>query len=1268
MNMQTQQNKKSALFLSSTVKNEGISSICAVKQENLLTDDTCQLTSPTFDSPVKRPLIDSQHDMATPSSKRIKKECDDPSFWANKERRLLSSKTTLQNIVSEVAESFESNNCVRSASFQGFGSSNRNLSDEDNTIALKRKERQLESSTQMGASANEVTTGDDNVDVGAPSIDCHEEECLVPSIADHVQPETAKPIRRPLKSLDSGLSEGYAFDHNFFPKLVGVHSALSPTSNIPELGSHNDSQQTTSVPLLKKLVQNQKTRDRNSSPLQNAENAITASSNPNFLGHCKDDKGHAIPKNNDQVMSCETTLLSWTQNATTCDTNFYKRDLLEDSKVRAQNASRTLPITPLTLAANNRRDLPSGFSPKRPDLSHQRINANVFSQREQRTKSPQTAANIRTSTDATAAEHVQDQDSTRHDAVDSTSQMSPLLSPVSPTSHSLIYSSKQTSKKSSKNLKSVNKQEMVNIYRMAARASSRKNQVNGASIHSSPDSSSQKPCDLLFSFTKAGGKNDLFLVVDDEVFAVKRFDYKGVSYLIHTDKKGKASILAKLPEEEKLKLQHNETSSSSVQQFPSDRASACNITSSGSKQPRPTSRQRPTPQYPTETSRSVTALQTFCEETPRKKTQAMTGQQSILDGISRLPDGQGRQKQTTSPDVNKVLSERQAMYGMRTQSDNDRPIFSRSGNLNPEKRELLKQLMNGIRAGASRQEGRLLDTHCPQSVLAACADRQDRPQRSAVPINASSNPRSTHAAWNSCGNQQFNVNPNPADKNQGIAQGNAYSYEQCTCNSEQSTYNRNQAVGIRHQPYDNEEIVDEDSCRNFAKSNTSMTSGSRNPERMKLMNYIACRLASKAERTSSTVNALDYNEPPRAHNGLLRLPSRPCEVKRQTSNRTVVDPASNKATNTSIRRPEELPPLKQCQRLMDLLVGKYNVTASANRSNGGLNSSPRKRRAEATQVDNSPTPLRAQGVMDRWIHFENELWRKRVASLQAEQRHSLYVDKTSDSLIHDDCRSEYTDPQLLNDTRVTSRLHLSQSNTVLSPVSSDGDEISGLIQEPKRRSNDTATKDDQHFRNSVPDSTSASSSNYHSCMSHSSFYGRSYLVCCGQQFCTAKRPPGRETNVSECLANISFDEAVQRSGSAVQRESVPALISGQQRSTGDPRGITEVAESLDDEETDTDDGDVEIISPPPKRYSSPHTLLDVDDKGKDKSPVEQETGTMSNGALRSELVTKIRATRGRIAQENVEWKKKYLYRIQTELENKLAKVCGAADVIVIDDE
>lgn len=1222
--MQTQRNKEKHFSLSSAVKNKGIPSICAVKQENVLINDACQLTSPTFDSPVKRPLVDSHHDMATPSSKRIKQECDDPSFWANKERRLLSNKTSLQNIVTEVADSFEGSTCERNASFQGFESSNRNLPGEDTTMALKRRRRQFECSIQMVPGANEGTAEDKNVEAIVPSIDRHEEERLVSPIADNVHPETAKPVRRPLKSLDSGLSEGYAFDHNFFPKLVGVHSALIPTSSIPELESHHGSQQTTYTPLLKKLVQNQETRHRTSSPLQNTEKTITAASNRNFLGHCKDDKGHTISKKNGQVMSHVTPLLSRTQNATTCNTNFYKRDLLEESRVRAQNASRTVP-------ANTRGDLPSNSSPERAD-SPLRLNANMFSQKEQETKSAQAVASMCKSTDATAVEHAQAQDNKGHDAVDSTSKVSPLHSPVSPTTHDLMYSSKQTSKKSSKRLKSVNKQEMVNIYRMAAGASSRRNEVKSASVHSPPDSASEKPCDLLFSFTKAGGQNDLFLVVNDEVFAVKRFDYKGVSYLIHTDKKGKSSILAKLPEDEKMRLQHD-TRSSSDQQFPSNRAS-------GSKQSRLPSRQRLTPQYPTETSLSVTALQTFSEETSREKAQAMAGQQSILDGISRLTGGQGSQKQTTLPDVNKALSQRQAMYGMRTQRDNVRPIsFPRSGTLNPGRRQLLKQLLNGIRAGAARQKATPVDTPCPQSVPASQQQSssqvsQDRHQGSTVPINASSNPSgSTHAMRNRCDNQQFNVNPNHVDRNQGNAEWNVHSHEECICTSAQSTCN-GAAVGTCHQPYHNEETIVEENCGNFAKSDrsTNRMSGNINPERIKLMNYIARRLASKAEQSSSTVNASEYNRPPGAQDGLLHSPSRRSEVERQTSTRTMEDPLSNRATKASTRRHEELPPLQQCQRLMHLLVRTYDVISDASRNNDELKSSSRKRTAESSQAANSPAPLTAQDAMDRWINCESELSRKKAATPQAEQRHSLYwLDTTSsDSLTDDESRSGYTYHQC--------------------------------------PSENTVTQDDHHVTSSVPEiNTSRSSSDNHSSMSHTSFYGRSYLVCCGQQFRTTKRPPGYDTNVNKCLANNSLNKAVQRSRLAAQRESVPALINDQQRSTNEApvRGIAEVAESFDDQETDTDESnDVEVISPPPKRYSTPNTLLHVDDK----RAVEEETGKISNGALRAELVAKIQATQQRRAQENVEWKKKYLYRIQTELENKLAKVSGAAHVVVIDDD
>ena len=1262
--MQTQQNKETPLFLNSTVKNEGIPSNCPVKQENVWIDDTCQLTSPTFDSSVKRPLIDSQHDMATPSSKRLKHEWEDPSFWADKERRLLSSKTNLQNIVSTVADSFKSSSCLRNgnASFQGFESSNRNLSGEDNTTALKRKGRQFESSTQIVASANEVTTGNETVEVVTSSVDCHKEERSVPSAADHVQPETAKPILRALKSLDSGLSDGFAFDHNFFPKLVGVHSALSPTSSLPELETHRESQQTAYVPLLKKLVQNQETRDTNSSPPQNAENTLAAVSNRNFRGHCKDDKGHAISKNTNQ--SLVTSSLSRIQNATTCDTNLCKPDLFEDSRVHAQNASKTLPSTPLASPADNRLGLLSDFSPKRVNLSVPWMNPSLFGQREHGTKSPQTAANICTSTEATVAGHAQGQDSTRHDAMDSTSQLSSLLSPVSPRTHSPTYSSKQTSKKSSKKLKSVNKQEMVKIYRMASSALSHKNQIKGATVHSPPDSASQKSRDLLFSFTKADGKNDLFLVVGDDVFAVKRFDYKGVSYLIHTDKKGKASILAKLPEEEKLKLQHNDTSSSRGQQFPPNRASACNVTYSSSKQTRHTSRPKVTPQRPSGTSLSITALQTFCEETCGGKAQAVSGQQPIR-GVT---GGQGRQKQTISLDTNEVLSQCQAMYGSRTESDTDGPVsFSRSGNLNLERRQLLKQLLNGIRAGASLRKEPPLDTHRPQSERVnhqhsssqVCAERQHRPQGSAFPINASYTPTSTHAAWNRRGNQQFNVNPNLVDRNQGIDEAHALSYEQCTFTSTQSTCNGNQAVRTWHQPYESEETFDEDNYRNFANSNKSMMSRDRNPERMKLMNYIARRLASKAKRVSSTANASDYNRPP----------SRRSEVERQTSNKTMANTLITRATKASTRRHDELRPLQQCQRLMDPLVGTYNAKSDANCNNGGFKSSSRKTQAKATQDANSPTPPRAQGMMDHWINFENELWRKRVASLQAEQRHPLYVDTTPNSLIDDECRSGNADHHLLNDRKVTSRLLSNESNTVLSPVSSDGDEIADLIQKHKFPSNDTVTQNDPHFTDNIQITTSLS--NYHSRVSHTSLYGRSYLVCSGQQLSTAERPPEHEANVNECLANIAFNQAGGKRGSAVQRESVEALISGQQSSTNDApvNGIAEVAESLDDEETDTDDGDdVEILSPPPKRYSSPSILLDTDDKGIDKRLVDQETSKVSHGALRAELVARIQATRKRRAQESVEWKRKYLYRIQTVLESKLAKVCGAAHVIVIDDE
>ncbi|KAJ7384268.1 hypothetical protein OS493_022902 [Desmophyllum pertusum] len=219
--MQTHHKEATPVFLNTTVNKEETTFMCALKQENASIEKTCQLASPTFDSPVKRPLIDSGHAMTTPHTKRVKQERDwDPSFWENKERLLLSNKTSLQSIVSEVAHSFES---VKNPSFQGmeasdFESSNLNPSGAlDETIALGRK---FESSPPIAAVTKEV--GHENVEALAPTVDSHKENISVlsPIAADQVsQAEATKPILRALKSLESGISDGYAFDHNFFPNL-----------------------------------------------------------------------------------------------------------------------------------------------------------------------------------------------------------------------------------------------------------------------------------------------------------------------------------------------------------------------------------------------------------------------------------------------------------------------------------------------------------------------------------------------------------------------------------------------------------------------------------------------------------------------------------------------------------------------------------------------------------------------------------------------------------------------------------------------------------------------------------------------------------------------------------------------------------------------------------------------------------------------------------------------------------------------------------------
>ncbi|KAJ7384266.1 hypothetical protein OS493_022898 [Desmophyllum pertusum] len=235
--------------------------------------------------------------MTTPYTKRIKQERDwEPSFSENKEG-ISSSITSLQSIVNEVVRSFENdNNYENILSSQrtdnsGFNSTNDTpLSVQKDAIVIERKERQLNSSPQFAADANEVKTGGhENIEASARFVDSHKEKrTVLGSFADQVQAQTTRPILRTLKSLQSGTSEGFAFDHNFFPKLVGVHSISSPTSNSStEVESHLDFQQINrsspaSAPL-EKLGQDQNISDSMEEAVDVYEIDATASSPTNRI-------------------------------------------------------------------------------------------------------------------------------------------------------------------------------------------------------------------------------------------------------------------------------------------------------------------------------------------------------------------------------------------------------------------------------------------------------------------------------------------------------------------------------------------------------------------------------------------------------------------------------------------------------------------------------------------------------------------------------------------------------------------------------------------------------------------------------------------------------------------------------------------------------------------------------------------------------------------------------------------------------------------------
>ncbi|KAJ7384217.1 hypothetical protein OS493_022845 [Desmophyllum pertusum] len=415
-------------------------------------------------------------------------------------------------------------------------------------------------------------------------------------------------------------------------------------------------------------------------------------------------------------------------------------------------------------------------------------------------------------------------------------------------------------------------------------------------------------------------------------------------------------------------------------------------------------------------------------------------------------------------------------------------------------------------------------------------------------------------------------------------------------------------------------------------------------QRIKLMNYIAHRLASKAEEhASSMVNGLDYNI---MHSASRRRH----EAARQIPNGTIAHELNNRTTYASTSRSHQEPPPQQYQQLRGLLVGTPAATTNSMRNFRGVDYSSRKRAAESSQFAQTLTGSRSaplvskmlNGANDRSIIYEDE------SRLAVDQLHPIYVDAT-DSLIDDGCRPGITGQQLLNERRQVSGLQ-SGEVSILSPVS-PGTEVSGFLHELVRPGND-AGFDEQYFTSSVSGHPSRSSTSCESFMTLTSDHGKSLSVNDSQRRSCSKKLVHHLKGIP-CLRSA----VVSRFASMMhQYEALQRLLSNWK--------MMKQMKML----FETDDDVVEIIEPPPKRDSVSNTSLDSEDESESDKTMEEDADKRSNSALRAELVKKIHNTCERIAEEQIDWKKKYLYKMKTALEKKLAHVSGVAEVIVIDDD
>ena len=1036
-----------ANVLQNIVKCEGTRSSCALELR-VSPEENCHLASPTLSCSPKRHLFDIQQEVTTPNTKRIKQETDDYGFYKDKEQLLLPSETSLKNIVSEVAYSLENNTCENILSIQ----SNSNFENASSTrsvqgdviIVLDHTETSLKHLLPIVENTKESEATHENVEPLPYRADSRKERMSVPSNMDQVHFEPKRPILRALKSPDSRGNNGFAFDHNFFPKLVGVHSISSTStataSPSTEIENHYDSQQTSELSLEKR-------------------------------GQCENINNPVTIKNNIDISLTDTSV-----------------------------------------------------SPR----------------------------------------------------------MDPTL------------------------------------------------------INCRTPSPTQKAYDLLFTFTKKDGQSDMFLVVNEEVFAVSRYDHKGNSYLAHTDNNGKTSILARLPEEA-------ETASRIVS---NEKGGTGNALSSAIEQSRPTPSQRVASHYPTANAASVAV-------------RSVQNRESAPANIvqCRIPRVIRGRENDALPNADYVSSEHQVVHG------------SRNGTFNLEKRQLSQRLDHLRKETAGHRQSELAtdlsqwaptdQTHLHPQTGGSYQPRHpvvgnDSLQTSTVHMNVHSSLTNVHVTLNGSRNQQLQLYQSTAGRNERHGAINTRSEQLFTNTATQGRYIGDTAVGNGFLRYSNKETNKQQTSNNMRYSYiaTSPEDEKRIIYENKLMNPIAHQLSSSEEPSTANVsvnrrheaanvkqssfrtivnesfarrvqagtrgevalhpqchtlnayptaenadrhytgkrNGPNFDNNFKIHDIVQRVPVN--HMSRQDSDMLNLQPRIDSPVHNRIPRRAELQAndgtdshnkvleiITSWQRrkqrrsssendslqLRELLLGATpngvtGITTTAAEGTSSRETAERCRAAQ-TSTDTHSTPIISQvscGVISRSTGGENVVPKRTATALVVDQGRSIYIDAT-DSVIDEEKRPR------------TAGQRCSNKPMNIGPI----------------RINNTTIQ--QHYSNGVLNTQSRPASDIHSRVVQIPHQSKSLVVNNGQRCYTSKMLPRLTSKFDKrCVANKPLKDVVQTIKSPREGHGVPTHVSCQQ-------SYVDVAQVYNN---DVDEVVEIIINPPSKQVSQPKTIDHCKSAGK----------------------------------------------------------------------